>query len=255
MKLNYARKYRRILHKTEGIFYKNPVLACGLALPLAVVPTTSLNSAVALIVAMFIVYLPTLLLASLIGERLPRWLRTAVYPLVAAVLLLPSRLAVRSFSPTIFDTLGVYFSLICVSTLIIYGVERVIVMKKPGDAFRFGLWNWVGFSLVILLVSFFRELIGGGTLWGFPMKFIKAPMPGLLVAFFGFILLGFLAALAKLVHRGLNFFLLRAALPHEERAEGPRFFHFSKAALPAPAYRPEEADGKEATSKVLQKGR
>ena len=52
MKLTRARKYEKILHKTRGIFYKNPLLSLGLALPLAVIPSYNLIATTAVSMSM-----------------------------------------------------------------------------------------------------------------------------------------------------------------------------------------------------------
>lgn len=213
LNLKHARPYRRFLNRTEGILIKNPVLVCGVALPLAAVPTTSINSAVALIVAMLFAYVPVVLVASLVGERISFWLRVALYPALAAILLIPARMAVRFLLPTVFDSLGGYFSLICVAGMLFAGVEEAVKRKKFLSALRFSLFNWIGFSLVMLLMGLIRELIGSGTLAGMPVPFIKAPVPGVLMAFAGFILLGMGAAFCRFLHRVLTFVMLRTAEP------------------------------------------
>ena len=48
MNLTYVRKYQRFLRKTQGIFYKNPLLSLGLALPLVVIPSYGLTGTTAI---------------------------------------------------------------------------------------------------------------------------------------------------------------------------------------------------------------
>ena len=83
MNLTFARKYYRLLSKTEGILYQNPLLALGLALPLAVIPSFSITGAVAISLAMLLCFVPTVFLASLLRGRFSTAGQVIVYPLVS----------------------------------------------------------------------------------------------------------------------------------------------------------------------------
>ena len=54
MNLTYVRKYQRFLRKTQGIFYKNPLLSLGLALPLVVIPSYGLTGTTAISAVMLV---------------------------------------------------------------------------------------------------------------------------------------------------------------------------------------------------------
>lgn len=211
MKLNYLRRYHRFLRSTRGLFSANPILGLGLALPFAVVPTVSLTGGAALCLTMAATTLPTLLLAGFLGEKVAPWLRVALYPFVASLFLIPCRMLLRGLFPSILDSLGIYFSLACVSTLLLAGVEQAVQLKKPGAVALHWLWCALGFSGAVIPLSLFRELIGRGTLWGRPVAWVSSTAPGVSTAFGGLILLGFLIALFRLIHRGLSLLLIRAA--------------------------------------------
>ena len=117
MNLTYVRKYQRFLRKTQGIFYKNPLLSLGLALPLVVIPSYGLTGTTAISAVMLVCFIPTVLIASLLRKKVPQPWRAVLYPLISCLLLIPSRMMVKNVSPLIFDSLGVYFSLICVNSL------------------------------------------------------------------------------------------------------------------------------------------
>lgn len=138
MNLTLVRKYNKLLRKTDGILLHNPLLTLGLALPLAIIPSYGLIGTAAVSVAMLVCFVPTVFLSGLIGNRLPLWLRVVVYPVVSCLLLIPARYLVQNISPLIFDTLGVYFSLICVNSLLMYSIEKV-QNKKPVAVLTFAL--------------------------------------------------------------------------------------------------------------------
>ena len=143
MNLTYVRKYQRFLRKTQGIFYKNPLLSLGLALPLVVIPSYGLTGTTAISAVMLVCFIPTVLIASLLRKKVPQPWRAVLYPLISCLLLIPSRMMVKNVSPLIFDSLGVYFSLICVNSLLIYTVEKV-QLQKPSQALGFALRQWLG---------------------------------------------------------------------------------------------------------------
>lgn len=217
MKLSVARKYRHILRKSDGIFYRNPLLTLGLALPLVVIPSYGLMGACAVSLAMLICFIPSVVAASLIGNRLPVWLRVVFYPLLSCLLLIPAQSLVQYISPLIFDTLGVYFSLICVNSLLAYSVEKAC-RQKPLAAFAFAFRLWLGSSIVALLCGVLRELAASGSLWGVVIFEDLPHLPFAQMAMGGFILLGFLAAFFRLVHRLILLFTLKAA-DNPERGE------------------------------------
>lgn len=221
MNLTFVRKYRNFLQKTDGIFTRNPLLVLGLALPLAVIPSYGLVATTAICVTLLICFVPTVLIASIIGKHLQSPWRVILYPLISYLLLIPSRFVVQNFSVLIFDTLGVYFSLVCVNSLLMYSVEKVSD-QKPLAALVFALRQWVGVALVMFVCGILRELLATGSLWGFTVLKNAPRLPIAQMALAGFILLGFMAAFCRLVHRIVLTFALRAGAAQEEAVDKER---------------------------------
>lgn len=99
MNLTHVRKYQRFLRKTQGIFYKNPLLSLGLALPLVVIPSYGLTGTTAISAVMLVCFIPTVLIASLLRKKVPQPWRAVLYPLISCLLLIPSRMMVKNVSP------------------------------------------------------------------------------------------------------------------------------------------------------------
>ena len=144
-----------------------------------------------------------------------------VYPVVSCLLLIPARYLVQNISPLIFDTLGVYFSLICVNSLLMYSIEKV-QNKKPVAVLTFALRQWLGACLIAFLCGAIRELLANGSLWGFVILKDLPRLPVAQMALGGFILFGFLAALCRLIHRLILSFSLKAGsnLPQSSTERG-----------------------------------
>ena len=206
MNLTFARKYYRLLSKTEGILYQNPLLALGLALPLAVIPSFSITGTVAISLAMLLCFVPTV---SLLRGRFSTAGQVIVYPLVSCLLLIPAGKLVSWISPLIFDTLGVYFSLICVNSLLMFSVGQA-QKKTPFAALKLALRQWLGATLVALVLGLIRELTGSGSVWGVTLLRNIPRLPVAQMAMGGFILMGFFAALCRLIHRSILRFTIKS---------------------------------------------
>lgn len=192
-----------------GILRGNPVFSTGLAIPFAVVSTISLKNALLLSASMFLTLIPVLMLACLLGDKIPSWLRLVVYPIVASLILMPVLYMTFRFFPAVYENLGIYLPLIAVNTVLvsnIYGVSRTKEYKK---VFKMGLYNSTGFSLALCGLAFLRELIGAGAIFGMPLPFISFTIPGILIPFSGFILLGLLAAFFRFMRRMTMLHLIR----------------------------------------------
>lgn len=204
MKMSKSNWYRRFLLATQGLFYKNPILSMGLALPFAVVACSSLQTAVGLSIGALIALLPAVLLMFVIYKKLPEqflWLEYPLCALLSAVFVLPTRLVVGSISPALMDSVGVYFSLFCVSSLLFSAAEKSKKETDPAQVLLDLVRMWLGVVIVLLLVGLIREVLGYGTIWNKPLTFMKIRFSGVMVAGLGFILLGFLSALGKKLHR------------------------------------------------------
>ncbi len=214
MKMSKRNWYRRFLLATKGIFLQNPILTLGLALPFAVVACTSLQTAVGLSIGALMALIPAALLLPFVMKLIPQQLQWLDYPLCAllsAVFLMPTRLITGDLSPALMDSVGVYFSLFCVSSLL-FAVKDQCKEKDLFHALLTLIRMWLGVVLVLLMVGSCREILGYGTIWNKPLTFMKIRFSGVMVSGFGFILLGFLAALGKKIHRmilSLQFWLTK----------------------------------------------
>ena len=187
---------------------------CGLALPFAVMVTTSLRSSVSISILLACSLIPTVLLASLVGRFLPRWFSPVVYTLFAMVVVVACVPLILPISPEVADSLGIYVPILSVNTILLTLCARY---ERPADRPVMALVDAaaysLGFALAMCLIAFFRELLGAGSLWGVPV-----PLPfkaeGVQIAFAGFIAVALLSALVR--------FLRRAALVFSYRRHNPK---------------------------------
>lgn len=209
MRLEKLRSSNQINRRFRGLLYQNPVLYGGLALPFAISAAFSLQNGVALSILMAMTTLPVLLVASLLQRRIPRPYRIILYAFIAMGMLFPARMVIAPIAQNIFDSLGLYFTIMAVNTLMFFRAEEYAVSHKFYLALFDGLNHVLGFSLVVCILGAVRELFGSGTLWGEPVDFVTVRAQGLLVPFSGFILLAFLAALSRVLVRSFKIAVLR----------------------------------------------
>ena len=205
---------------TRGVFQENPVLAFGLALPIVVVASTSLKNGVALSFAMMLSLIPTCWVACVFGPQLPEMARTPVYAIVTMAAVQLSALFIRYLSPSIFDSMGVYFPILAVNSLMISRTSQYAPKVKPQYAILDGLLQSLGFAVLVLPVSAFRELFGSRSLWGIPVS-VPFASSGVLLPFFGFILVGFLSAFFRYFDRIIKQLLI-VRENQQEKAEKKR---------------------------------
>lgn len=174
------------------LFFKNPVLVVGLVIGQLAAGDTTLQNGTALSIAYFFIVVPVLVFASAVGKKLPEWSKLVCYMAISALMLFPAYFICRGFSATIFDSAGIYPALLAVSTVPVVYSEKFAEKQSVLKAFLNGVFLALGFALVALFLGAAREFFGSGSLWGY--KLAEASFPAVKLPFWGFILLGFMAA-------------------------------------------------------------
>ncbi len=175
------------------IFFKNPVLVLGLVLGHLAAGDANLQNAAALSVTFLFITVPVMIFASTIGKRIPSGFNIVCYALFSAAMLLPAYFICGSFSATIFDSAGIYPALLAVSTVPIVYSSKIAEKQSPAKAAFSGICITLGFAITAIILGAAREILSSGSLWGF--KFTKIAYPAANLPFWGFIFLGFMAAM------------------------------------------------------------
>ena len=181
----------------EYIFVKNPVLVLGLVIGQLAAGDISLQNAAALSVTFFFISVPVMLFASTLGKKIPSGINFVCYALLSAAMLVPAYFVSGSFSATIFDSAGIYPALLAVSTVPIIYSSKIAEKQTPAKAILNGVCIAAGFAFTAVILGAAREFLGKGSLWNF--KFSEAYYPAAKLPFWGFILLGFMAAILNWV--------------------------------------------------------
>lgn len=174
------------------IFFSNPVLVGGLVIGQLAAGDVSLQTGAALALTFCCVTIPVLLFAAALGKYLPKVLRLVCYMLVSAGMLFPAYQVCTAISGTLADTVGIYMPLLAVTTIPVAYSAKFSEKHTVGVAVMDGLCLSAGFGAVAILLGAIRELFGSGSLWG--IKILSNGFSAFNMPFWGFILLGFMAA-------------------------------------------------------------
>ena len=163
----------------------NPMWILFLGACPALGATGSLQSAVAMGVAVFAVMLLTALVMALLRRILPQRAVLAATVLTAALFVSAAQLVLHAMLPSVYKMLGVYLAAAAVNLLVFSRSAD----NASGGWFGKVLVTGIEFLVVIAVVALLRELLGLGTVWGQEIAFFKAhavasiqkPMGGFLV--------------------------------------------------------------------------
>ncbi len=159
------------------IFKGNPitVLVLGICSSLAV--TVELKGALVMAVSVIIVTGLANLILSLLRNTIPNRVRIIVQLVVVAMLVILVDEILKAFAYPVEKQLSVYIGLIITNCIVMGRIEAFALGNKPFASLLDGLANGAGYGLILVIVAFFRELLGSGTLLGIriiPESFYEA---------------------------------------------------------------------------------
>ena len=149
------------------IFKGNPisVLVLGICSSLAV--TVQLKGALVMGLSVMIVTGLSSLVCSLLRNTIPNRIRIIVQLVVVAMMVILVDQVLKAYAYSVSKTLSVYIGLIITNCIVMGRIEAYALGNKPFASLMDGLGNGLGYALILVIVAFFRELLGSGTLLGF----------------------------------------------------------------------------------------
>ena len=149
------------------IFKGNPisVLVLGICSSLAV--TVQLKGAFVMGLSVIIVTGLSSLVCSLLRNTIPNRIRIIVQLVVVAMMVILVDQVLKAYAYSVSKTLSVYIGLINTNCIVMGRIEAYALGNKPFASLMDGLGNGLGYAMILVIVAFFRELLGSGTLFGF----------------------------------------------------------------------------------------
>ncbi|MDE6112925.1 MAG: NADH:ubiquinone reductase (Na(+)-transporting) subunit D [Bacteroidales bacterium] len=180
----------------------NPITVQVLGICSALAVTVKLQPALVMAISVTVVTAFSNLIISLLRNTIPPRIRIIVQLTVIAALVILVDQVLKAFLYDVSKQLSVYVSLIITNCIVMGRLEAFAMANKPWPSFLDGVGNGVGYGIILVLVAFFRELFGSGTLFGYQVipqglyevgyanngLFILPPMALILVGVFIWIL-------------------------------------------------------------------
>lgn len=182
----------------NGIFGENTVFRLVLSLCPTVAVTTSLKNGFILGVAVLFVQVMVNVTVSAMRKFIHPRIRIPIYMLIISVWVTVIDMIMAAYARTVYAQIGLYIQIIVAYASIFARAELVASKNNITTSLVDGIGMGVGYVIALVIISFFRELLGRGTLWGFeiipakPLLIMILPtggfmIIGLLIAFFNWI--------------------------------------------------------------------
>ena len=151
---------------TGPIVDNNPIALQVLGICSALAVTSSMANALVMTLAVVFVTAFSNLFISIIRNHIPSSVRIIVQMAIIASLVIVVDQVLKAFSYQLSKELAVFVGLIITNCIVMGRAEAFAMKEKPGVSFLDGIGNGLGYGAILMLVAFFRELLGFGTLFG-----------------------------------------------------------------------------------------
>ena len=152
---------------TQPLLLNNPIAVQILGVCSALAVTTSLNVTLVMCIALTSVTAFSNLAISLIRNHIPGNIRIIVQMTIIASLVIVVDQVLKAYAYEISKQLSVFVGLIITNCIVMGRAEAFAMKNPPGLSFLDGIGNGLGYSVVLIFVAVFRELLGSGSLFGF----------------------------------------------------------------------------------------
>ena len=147
----------------------NPVIVQVLGICSALAVTAKLEPAFVMAVSVTAVLAFSNVIISLLRNTIPGSIRIIVQLVVVASLVIIVDQVLKAYAYDVSKQLSVFVGLIITNCILMGRLEAFALGHGPWESFLDGVGNGVGYGIILVIVAFFRELLGSGTLFGYPV--------------------------------------------------------------------------------------
>lgn len=152
---------------TKPLRQANPVTVLILGICSSLAVTAKLKPAIVMALSVTVVTALSNLVISLMRKGIPSKIRIIVQLIVVATLVILVDQFLKAFVYDVSKSLSVFVGLIITNCIVMGRLEAFAMAQKPWHSFLDGIGNGLGYGMILVIVAFFRELFGSGTLFGF----------------------------------------------------------------------------------------
>jgi len=160
----FSKKNRKLI--TDPITDNNPITIQVLGICSALAITAELKASIVMSISVLFVLGVGNVVISLMRNIIPPKIRIIVQLVVVAALVIIVDLVLKTFAYELSKTLSVFVGLIITNCIIMGRFEAFALANTPWKSFLDGIGNAAGYGIILIIVGFFRELLGSGTLLG-----------------------------------------------------------------------------------------
>lgn len=154
---------------TDPLNDDNPITIQVLGICSALAVTTQMKPTLVMAISVIFVIALANVVISLMRNTIPSRVRIIVQLAVVATLVTLVSELLKAFSYDMYKELSVFIGLIITNCIVMGRLEAFALGNKPYDSLLDGLGSALGYSWIILAVAFFRELLGSGAVFGYPV--------------------------------------------------------------------------------------
>ena len=154
---------------TNPLNDENPITVQVLGICSALAITVKLEPSVVMAISVTAVLAFSNVIISLLRNMIPPRIRIIVQLVVIASLVIMVDQVLKAFAYEVSKQLSVFVGLIITNCIIMGRLEAFAMGNRPWPAFLDGLGNAAGYGIILIIVGFFRELLGSGEIYGYPV--------------------------------------------------------------------------------------
>ncbi len=163
--IEFGKEERKLL--TDPLNSNNPITVQILGVCSALSVTTLMNKALVMAIAVTVVTAMSNAVTSMLRNSIPKQVRMIVQLIIAATLVTIVELTLKAVNYPIYKELSVFIGLIITNCIVMGRLEAYAMANRPWRSFLDGIGNGLGYGIILIVVAFFRELLGKGSVFGF----------------------------------------------------------------------------------------
>jgi Na+-transporting NADH:ubiquinone oxidoreductase subunit D len=161
----FSKKNLKLL--TDPLNDSNPITVQVLGICSALAVTAQLKPAVVMSISVVAVLAFANVIISLLRNTIPNRIRIIVQLVIIAALVILVDQVLKAFVYDVSKQLSVFVGLIITNCIIMGRLEAFALGNRPWQSFIDGVGNGAGYGVILVIVGFFRELFGSGSIWGY----------------------------------------------------------------------------------------
>lgn len=151
---------------TEPLGENNPITVQVLGICSALAITVKMENSVVMAVSVMVVLAVSNVVISMLRKLIPPRIRIIVQLVVIATMVILVDEILQAYAYDVSKQLSVFVGLIITNCILMGRLEAFAMGNKPWPSFLDGIGNAAGYGMILIVVAFFRELLGSGTFWG-----------------------------------------------------------------------------------------